>query len=300
MKVLVFLKEVVDTRVQVEYDEHTGRLKPDWNVSELNPHDRSALLMALKLKSIERDTRITAIHMGPPRGDRLLRIGLALGCDEGLRLWDDELPAELIPAAKAFIFGRLALVLGFDILLCGAKSADSGNEQIGTILASHLKTPCILSAVDLEVQRNNERRILATRMLALGYRQRIRSPLPAVITVEDHTTQEGYPSLPVLLDVMDRRITVVDLAEIGITAQAVKRINSSLSVGSLQVPRPKLKHVQSPDASLPAFERIGKLVEGTLRPREGRVVNADADAVAAEIFATLLREGWLDHLRGSS
>ena len=291
------MKEVVDTRVQVEYDEHTGRLRPDWSVPEMNPHDRSAVHLALKLKGIDPDTHITVIHVGPPPGERWVRAGLSLGCDEGLRLWDDEISTELLPAAKAFIFGRLARVLGFDILLCGARSEDSGNEQVGMLLASGLKVPCISSAIDIEVRDKDRKRIGATKMLALGYQQRISSTLPAVITVEAQGNQEGYPSLPVLLDVMDRKVTLVDLAELGITVPVLDGINRKLTVGSLQFPKPKLKHVKAPDSSLPAFERIGKLVEGTLRPREGKVISMDADGVAAEVFGTLLRQGWLDHLR---
>jgi hypothetical protein len=57
-----------------------------------------------------------------------------------------------------------------------------------------------------------------------------------------------------------------------------------------------LKAIPAPDSSLPAFERIRKLLEGVLRPREGRLIQKDGEALAEEMFKTLLREGWLDHL----
>jgi hypothetical protein len=43
--------------------------------------------------------------------------------------------------------------------------------------------------------------------------------------------------------------------------------------------------------------RIRKLVEGTVKTREGRLVSGSEDQVVEELFGTLLKEGWLDHLR---
>jgi electron transfer flavoprotein beta subunit len=295
VKILIFIKEAVDVRVHVEFDEHTGRLKPEWNVPQQNPHDRSAIEIALKLKKAYPETSIGLVHLGPPAGEELIRTGLARGCDVGIRLWDEEIPTELLPAAKAFIFARVAKILGFDVILTGSGSDDSGDEQVGILLASDLKLPCIPSVVDLELEREKE--IVAMKRLSLGFHQRIRSILPSVVTVEALGGREDYPALPLVFDALEREVTVLNLAELGITKSAIDRINGVLTVGPLSPPKPKLKHVPAPDSSLPAFERIGKLVEGTLKPREGRIVSMDEEDLVTEIFETFVREGWLDHLR---
>ena len=68
-------------------------------------------------------------------------------------------------------------------------------------------------------------------------------------------------------------------------------------MGRPRFPVSRLKSIPAPDSSLPAFERREKLREGSMKKRAGLIVKGDADEVAEELFQTLLREGWLDHLR---
>ena len=58
--------------------------------------------------------------------------------------------------------------------------------------------------------------------------------------------------------------------------------------------------IAAPDQSAPAFDRILQLVAGTVQRRAGQVVHGTPDEIAAEIVATLSREGWLDHLRADA
>ena len=62
---------------------------------------------ALRVKEGRPETRITLVHLGPVSGERIIRECLCLGCDEGLRVWDEDLD-ELECGAKALIFSRIA------------------------------------------------------------------------------------------------------------------------------------------------------------------------------------------------
>jgi electron transfer flavoprotein alpha/beta subunit len=175
MNILVCLKQVEDVKISVECDESTGTVRKDWNVPMLNPEDRAALEAALGLKARFPETRITLIHLGPPSGEQIVREGLALGCDEGVRVWDDDFE-DLHVQAKALILARVARILTFDLLLLGARIHDTGSSQLGVLLASSMEMPCISRVIDLRVEGTKQ--IVATRRLAEGYQELVESAVP--------------------------------------------------------------------------------------------------------------------------
>jgi electron transfer flavoprotein beta subunit len=296
VKILVFLKEVQNSALHLEFDGAARKLKEGWNVRCLNPADASALRLALELKRLDPGTRISAVHLGPQSGERWLRDGLALGCDEAIRIWDEGLDT-LRSAAKALVFARMADLLGFDVLLTGRRSQDGANAQVGPLIAAHLRLPCITSVISLGRGPGNGS-IIALKQLARGFRERIECPLPLIATAQTH--EEAVTSLapvPALLEAMEKPVPCFDLARMGIPRSSLEMVEARLRFGPLRHVRPRLKPIPAPDSALPAFERIRKLVEGVLKPREGRVIRKDEAALAEEIFRTLLDEGWLDHLR---
>lgn len=295
LKILVFVKAVEDTKIPLEYSRHTGELIGDWNVWQLNPADRKAIDIALKVKKGFPGAHITLIHLGPLPAERWVREGIALGADEGLRIWEDNLDNCSVES-KALIFAEVARVLGFDIILTGSKSDDTMHGQMGFLLRSHLDVPIIGSVVDVSVNRE-EGTVTALRTLSKGYREKVECGLPLVITVEEGESNGHYASLAGLLTAYEGDIPCWDLAEIGIPAAMIREKDRLLSVGPLQFPRPRLKTFPAPDSALPAFERIKKLLEGTIKLRAGKVVKDDEDGLTEELFQVLLNEGWLDHLR---
>lgn len=295
LKIIVFIKEVPDIRIPLARDERSGNLRKDWNVSVLNPSDSAAIDTALVIKESLPGTHITLIHLGPPSGERFIREGLALGCDDGLRIWEEGIDA-IQAQGKALIFERIARILGFDIILTGARSEDTGNGQVGLLLACNLQVPCITPVISVEI-RAKERTIVAVKGLAQGYRERVESPIPLVVAMETQAEPNRYASLPTLLEATEKEIPCFDLARIGVSAQAIQRANGHFTLGQLQFPRSKLKPIAPPDSCLPAFDRIKQLIEGTVKRREGKVVSGTEDHVVDELFGTLLKEGWLNHLR---
>jgi electron transfer flavoprotein beta subunit len=295
LKILVFIKDVPDVRIPIEYQETTGRLRQDWVVTMLNPPDRTALETALKIKADIPESQITVIHLGPIAGDRFIRESLALGCDEGLRIWDEELDS-IQPRTKALIFSRVARILDFDLIFAGTKSQDTANGQTGIFLASYLRIPCVTSVTALEI-RAKERIAVTTKRLAQGYHALIESPFPFVVAMDTLQEQRWDPSLAALLETVTKEIPCFDLAQLGIPRQLVERTDGDLTFSPLRFPKSKLRFIPAPDSSLPAFMRIRKLVEGTVKMREGRLVSGSEDQVVEELFETLLKEGWLDHLK---
>jgi electron transfer flavoprotein beta subunit len=294
LKIIVLIKSVLDTKIPLEGIEDSGRLKNDWNVPLLNSDDGMAVAQALKIKKDMPEAHITIVHWGPPSGDRFIREALSLGCDEGLRIWDEGLE-ELHTRGKLLIFARVAKILEFDILFTGTKSLDTGSAQLGMLLASSLQVPCIIRVVRIDEIRT--RTITATRKLERGYQERVESARPLVISVEADEEETAYARFPAMAQAAEKDICCFDLARIGIPLQAIQKEESRLKFGPLRLPEPRLQFIQPPDSSLPAFERRRQLGEGTMDKRSGRIVSGNEDAVVEELFQTLLRKGWLEHLR---
>lgn len=295
MKIIVFVKAVPDTRIPLEYDETSRRLRSEGFVMQWNSRDRAALEIALGIKDILPETHITLVHIGPLSGERWIREGLALGSDAGMRIWEDGIK-EVSAAGKAFIFSHVAEILGFDLIMAGDESEDTGSGQVGAVMACRLGLPCIPSVISLAWDGNN-RSIIARKCLSRGYEESIRCGFPVVVTVGDHPFVERYPAVPSLLEALMKEIPCWDLARIGIPIEALKRNERMLTSTPLRFPRPRVRSITSPNSSLPAFDRILKLLEGSVQHRGGKLVRGDEDALAEELFRTLRDEGWLDHLR---
>lgn len=296
MKIIVFIKSVLDAKIPLECVEDTHTLKQDWNVSMLNPDDETAIAAALKIKNKNPSTHITVVHLGPPSGERFIREAIALGCDDGLRIWEEGLE-DIRFGGKSLIFSRVAKILGFDLLVTGTKSLDTGTGQMGVLLASLLQVPCVTRVTEIDAASSDF--ILATRNLDEGFRKRIESIRPLVITMEAEAETAMQASLPAVAQASEREIPCFDLSRIGIPQQALRQADSRLVYGPPRFPSPKLQFVQPPDSSLPAFERRLQLGRCLADKREGNVVQCDEESASEEMFQILLRGGWLDHLRKS-
>jgi electron transfer flavoprotein alpha/beta subunit len=294
LKIIVLIKSVLDTKIPLECIERTGRLKEDWNVPTLNPDDAMAVAHALKIKNNLPEARIKVVHLGPPSGDRFIKDALALGCDEGLRIWEDGLE-ELHPTGKALIFARVAKILEFDILFTGTKSLDTGNSQLGVLLASALQVPCITRVSGIDAI--SPETIKATRKLERGYQEQVESTRPLVVSVEADEELPAYAPFPAIAQAAEKTIACWGLPEIGVPREAVRQTELRLKFGPLRIPEPKLEFIQPPVSSLPAFDRRRQLGEGFEQKRQAKIARGNEDEVAEALFQTLLRGGCLAHLR---
>ena len=86
MNIIVCVKQVPDTN-DIKIDPVTNTLIREGVESILNPFDTYAVEEALRLKEAH-GGKITAITMGPPQADRVLKDVVALGVDEIILLSD--------------------------------------------------------------------------------------------------------------------------------------------------------------------------------------------------------------------
>src|SRR5262249_37803935 len=109
-----------------------------------NPTDLAAVEHALCLGG-EAGGRF-APAPGPPGAGTVLRKALMMGVERSVRVWSDQL-AGADSFAVATMLAGAAGRLGFDLLLLGARSADTGTEAVGAAIAELLSLPLVTRVV---------------------------------------------------------------------------------------------------------------------------------------------------------
>ncbi len=254
----------------------------------LNPNDAAALVMALGLRSPDEGEKkeITLISIGPESVDGYLRNGLALGADKAVRIWGEDF-TNLSSHQKAGLLTGAVSLVGADLVFTGAMSLDTGNGQVGALIASRLGLPCVNDVVALELDRE-QNNINLTRDIGRGEREKLRCSLPAVITVKGEK-QLPYASLDRLIESKSGEVTLLSPADLGISGEELQ--NDPTLITDLVYPRPRPRRVPPLDSSLPAFHRILQLLEGGISKRKGTMLEGSSEELAEQLFEVLKNEG---------
>jgi electron transfer flavoprotein beta subunit len=97
-----------------------------------NPHDMVALEAALVLKE-KYGGRVTAISMGPPQAEQILREAISLEADEAILFFCDRLFAGADTLATSYTLARTILKLRekapVDLVLCKKQAIDGDTAQ---------------------------------------------------------------------------------------------------------------------------------------------------------------------------
>jgi electron transfer flavoprotein beta subunit len=288
MKIIVCLKEVVDTKLSLDTGLSNRVIFQQGLPRRLNPGDATALAIALELKQANNDIETTLISIGGERVESYLRNGLALGADKAIRIWDEDLP-DMSPRQKAILLAKVASLYSADMILAGAKSLDTGNGVTGQLIATRLGFSCMCDAVSIEADKDQQS-ITAIKDIGRGEREKIRCPLPAVITIKGDG-KLPYANLDRLIDSKYAEITILSPADMGVSALELK--NEPCLINSLVFPRPDPVKAPPLDSLLPAFYRILQLLQGGITRRKGQMLSGTADEIVEQLFRLLLEEGVL-------
>jgi len=190
MHIAVCIKQVPDT-TDVKIDPETNTLMREGVESIVNPFDTYAIEEALRLREAHGGT-VTAISMGPPQAEAVLREAVSMGVDRGI-LVSDRAFAGSDTWATSYALAMTVRKLGdVDLVICGKQASDGDTAQVGPGIATHLDLPQITYA--RKVETCDDRRIVAERLLETGY-EVIESDLPCVMTVVKEINEPRLPSL---------------------------------------------------------------------------------------------------------
>lgn len=212
MKIAVCIKQVPDS-TQVDIDPENMTLKRSGVDSKINPFDLYAIETAVRLKK-QTGAGITAISMGPPQAEAVLRESYMLGVDEGILLTDRHFAgADVLATAYALSQGILAQRLP-DLIICGRQTTDGDTGQVGPEIAEFLDIPHLAYVRNIvEVDAKG----MVVEMDMPDALEVVRVSFPCLLTVEKGIFAPRLPSFKLKLATQDRGVTRLDLSALADT-----------------------------------------------------------------------------------
>ena len=184
--------------------------------ARLDQADEYAMDQALGVARRRRDVQITAVTMGPIGAAAALRRALVLGADEGVHVLDERLHgSDALGTSRvlAAAVGRL----GFDVVLCGCGSSDSGMSAVPAMVAERLDVPALCFADTLTVR---ERKVEIGRDDGDGLRSYV-AALPAVVSVTARCGEPRSRTYVATADARQKLIRTWSLGDLGIDPERV-------------------------------------------------------------------------------
>ncbi len=226
MNIVVLAKQVPNTS-EVRIDPKTGNLIREGVESIINPEDRHALELALRIKDSE-GGQVTVLSMGPPQAIEVICECLATGADRGILLTDKAFAGADTWATSTTLGLALRRVGEFDLILAGRQAVDGDTAQIGPQVAEFLGIPQLTYVSKLEVRQGT---VIAERTLEDGC-ERIEAPTPVLVTVLASLNEPRHPTVSGILGAASERapVEIWNASDIGAKALDVGFLGSLTQV----------------------------------------------------------------------
>ncbi len=187
MNIAVCVKQTADTESRPVLGNDQSHVTDKGLVWIINPHDESAIEIAIKLRDQHGGT-VTLIALGPDRVESSLRQGLAMGADQAIHLH-----CEIMPEDSFIVSDVLATSIqtdDYDLVLTGEVAIDGAGGQVPQRLGVLLDWPCITGVEELSVESGE---LTARHPIEQG--DEIHNcKFPAVIGVNRRIGEPRYPS----------------------------------------------------------------------------------------------------------
>lgn len=228
MKIVVCVKQVPDTKGGVQFNPD-GTLNRAAMLTIMNPDDKAGLEAALRIKD-EFGAEVTALTMGLPKAEEVLREAMAMGADNGILVTDRVLGGADTWATSSTIAGALRNI-DYDIIITGRQAIDGDTAQVGPQIAEHLGIPVISYAEDIKVDGDS---VVVKRQFDDRYHM-LKAKMPVLITALSELNDPRYMTPGGIFDAYKKDITVwgradlkdVDDSDIGLSGSPTKIAKAS-------------------------------------------------------------------------
>jgi electron transfer flavoprotein beta subunit len=233
LHILVCTKHTPDSEAKMSVDE-AGNVS--WGESPLiiNPWDEYAVEEALKLRD-QHSGKVTVLSMGPEEALEALKHAIAMGCDEGVRVWDDAC-ADSDTLATSYVLAKAIEKMGdVDLVLFGKSAIDAQTWQVGTAVAQRLGVPSLMYVIKIAELDPDGKAITVERLLEEG-RQVVSAPLPAVVGTTKGINEPRYTSFIGIRKAAQMEYPVWTLADVGVEADKVGAAGSGVRWSEVLAP----------------------------------------------------------------
>lgn len=211
MKILVCIKQVPDMESKFKLNAEGSWYDNVDLAWRMNEYDEFAVEQAVQLKEqVGGDSDLTVLSIGPDRVKEMIKKALAMGCDRGMHIVDDE-PYKKDPFEIASVIAEYAKSIGFDMIFTGMQSQDRGSAQVGVLVAELLDLPSITTIVDFAF---DDGQITAKRELEGGVKSIVKVPAPALMTCQLGLNTPRYPTLPNIMKAKKKELLATPISEL--------------------------------------------------------------------------------------
>ena len=217
MEILVCVKRVPDTSEnEIQLDGAGNDIERDDLVYSINEWDNYAVEEALQI--VDRvGGNVTVVTVGGEDDEEVLRREMAMGAKKAVLIADDTFEgsdaAGIARTLTAFIKQN-----HFDLILTGAQ-AEAGGAQVGGMLAAMLDYPFASLVNSIEVLDGNKLKV--SREIEGGNKEMNEIDLPCVLSIQTGINEPRYVGLRGIRQVASVEIPTLDVAALGLDANAV-------------------------------------------------------------------------------
>jgi electron transfer flavoprotein beta subunit len=210
MKILVCIKQVPDMESKFKLNGEGNWYDGTDLAWRMNEYDEYAVEQAAQLKDQLGDADLTVLSIGPERVKEMMKKALAMGCDRGAHISDDDF-FKKDPFEIASVIAEFAKDKGFDLIFTGMQSQDRGSGQVGVLVAEMLGLPSITTIVDFAFDNGQ---ITAKRELEGGMKAIVKTRTPALMTCQLGLNTPRYPTLPNIMKAKKKELLSIPVSEL--------------------------------------------------------------------------------------
>jgi len=258
MNLIVCLKQVPGT-TQVKINDQTNTLVREGIKNIVNPFDTYALEEGVRLKE-RYGGKVTAITMGPPQAEEMLREAISTGADQAVLLSDSAFAGADTLATAYTLATAINKIREYDLIICGRQTIDGDTAQVSPELAEMLEIPFVAYVSRIEEVVDKKMRV--QRLVEDGH-EVIETPLPAVISVVKEINTPRLPSLRGLSRAKAAETPVWTAQELGADQNMV-----GLSGSATRVTR----------IFFPQRDRQGEIIQGSTEEQVASLMDKLKDA----------------------
>ncbi|MGH9129032.1 MAG: electron transfer flavoprotein subunit beta/FixA family protein, partial [Acidimicrobiales bacterium] len=217
MRVAVCAKQIPDPATP-------GRLDPaSWTLDRtdrlmLDEADSYGVEVALRLVERAGGGEVTLVSMAPRSETAGLRTALAMGAASAMLATDGALAgSDALGTAK--VLAAAIKSISPDLVLAATESTDGYTGTVPAQLAELLGLPSITFAKRIELD-DEATSVLVWRQTEAGDDE-VRCPLPALVSVTAGVVEPRYPSYKGIVSAKSKPITLLGIADLGISPASV-------------------------------------------------------------------------------
>ncbi len=206
INIVVCIKPIPDPEHynQITIDPETKRVNREGIPTVINPIDKHAIELALKIKE-EHGGKVILMSMAPPNAKETLIEGLAMGADEAYLLSDRKFGGADTLATSHVLAQGIKKLGDIDLVITGTESGDGATAQVSSQIGEWLGYSHLWGVIDCQIKSPDD--IYLKSKIENGYME-YQAQLPLVLAVSREINKPRYTNIMGIMKAKKKPFTV--------------------------------------------------------------------------------------------